>query len=438
MGWFHGRSWPGLDQVKSDGRRIWAAGLTWFLLLGLAMVAPAQEAVQMSMAGADAAAAQRKAASTIDYYNLKLGPTAWNFQAGLEADYNSNVNNTENNPEGDFIFRPQINTRMLWPLTEQNSINLVLGAGYSAYLKNQQLDQLFLTPGTGLSFDVYVGDFWINLHDRISITENSYQDPTVVGTGDYSQLQNALGTTVAWDLNKVVLKFGYDNVNYVTLMSNNGQTNNSGQPNGVSEVVSLSAGYALKPQMLAGLELGGDLIDYSGNNLPYSGAIQWNVGGFYDTPVSDYMHFTAHAGYTVYSPEANGIQTSATSFNGMYAQLDLTHRLNEYLSYTLSGGRMINLAFYGGTVDEYYARLSGSWNILHQVTLSTTLSYEYGTYLTGTTETYDRYGFGISLGRSITSKLSASLGYQFYLRQSDSPGQNYTLSVVSLYLGYRF
>jgi hypothetical protein len=326
---------------------------------------------------------------------------------------------------------------MLWPLTEQNSINLALGAGYSAYLKNQQLDQLFLTPGTGLSFDVYAGDFWINLHDRISITENSYQDPTVVGTGDYSQLQNALGTTVVWDLNKVKLKLGYDNVNYETLQSNSGQGGYSGQPNGVSEVVSLSAGYALKPQMLAGLELGGDIIDYSGHNLPYSGALQWNVGGVYDTPISDYIHFTGHAGYTVYSPESSGTITNASSFNGMYAQLDLTHRLNEYVSYTLSGGRMINLAFYGGTVDEYYARLSANWNILRQVTLSTALTYEYGTQLSGATETWDRYAIGISLGRSITSKLSASVGYEFYLRQSDLAGQSYLLNVVSLYFGYR-
>lgn len=124
------------------------------MVIGLALTAQGQEAVRMSMAGADAAAAQRKAASTIDYYNLRVGPTAWNFQAGLETDYNSNVNNTENNPEGDMIFRPQINTRMLWPVTDQNTINLAVGAGYSAYLKNQQLDQLFLTPGSGLSFDV--------------------------------------------------------------------------------------------------------------------------------------------------------------------------------------------------------------------------------------------------------------------------------------------
>jgi Putative beta-barrel porin 2 len=423
---------PGAAQLDFGRRRVGLAGAGGLLFAGLALAAQGQEAVRMSLAGADAAAAQHRAASAIGYYNLKLGPTAWNFQAGLETDYNSNVNNTEYDPQGDFIFRPQINTRMLWPVTDQNSLNLALGAGYSAYLTHQNLDQLFLTPGTGLSFDVYVGDFWINLHDRISMTENSYQDPTVVGTGEYSQLQNALGTTVTWDLNKVTLKLGYDHVNYVSIPSG------SGQPDGVSEVASLSAGYAIKPQMVAGLELGGDLISYTGQNLPYSSARQWNIGGFYDTPVSDYLHCTVHAGYTAYYPESSGLTTQSSSFNGMYAQLDLTHRLNEYVSYTLSGGRMINLAFYSGTVDEYFARLSANWNILRKVTLGTFFSYEYGTYLTGTPETFDRYGLGVSLGRSITTKLSASLGYQFYLRQSDLAGQSYNLNVVSLNLWYAF
>ena len=117
-------------------------------------------------------------------------------------DYNSNVYLTEDHPEGDLIFRPQINTRMLWPVSDQNSINLALGGGYSAYVSNPNLDRAFITPGSELSFDLYVGDFWINLHDRFSITENTYQDPTVAGSGNYSQFQNALGAATTWDLNK--------------------------------------------------------------------------------------------------------------------------------------------------------------------------------------------------------------------------------------------
>jgi hypothetical protein len=423
--------------ARRQGCVAWAVALL-FLAPGTLTPARGQEAVQMSIASEQAAAARRQAASTIGYYNLKLGPTAWNFGAGLGTEYNSNVYYTESNPEGDFIFRPQINTRMLWPVSEVNSINLALGGGYSAYVKNPNLDRVFITPGTELSFDLYAGDFWINLHDRFSITEDTYQNPSVANSGNYSELQNALGVATTWDLNKAVVRVGYDHVNYDNLNGGTGQ-NSGGQPSGYSEVFSASAGYHVKPAMVAGVEMGGSLLTYTTTttNTPYSNASQWNVGGFYDTPVSDYIHFTAHAGYTVYTPESSGA-TTASQFNGMYAQLDITHRLNQYVTYTLSGGRTLSVAFQGGTVDRYFARWQANWQIVRKVTLGTSFSFENGTDLYAGGETYNQYGPGISLSRSITEKLSSSLGYQFYLRDSNQPNRNYTVNIVSLNLNYTF
>jgi hypothetical protein len=407
--------------------------------LGLVSVAQGQEAVRMSVASAEAARARRQAATTVGYYNLKLGPTAWNFGAGLGVDYNSNVQNTETDPQGDFIFRPQINTRMVWPVSDKNTINLALGAGYSAYVNTSTLDRLFITPGSELSFDFYVGEFWINLHDRFSITENSYQDPTVAGTGNYSQFENALGLTTTWDLNKGLLRVGYDHVIYDSLSGGNNQYL-GGQPSGYSEVFSASAGYNLKPGMLVGVELGDSIITYTTLNryTPYSGANQWNLGGFYDTPVSEYIHFTAHAGYTVYSPEAGTVITANYDFSGFYAELDIRHRVNQYVEYSLSGGRTLSIAFDGGNIDRYFARWQASWKILRKLTLGTTFSYEHGTQLGIRGEIYDQYGPGISLSRPITAKLTSSLGYQLYWRDSDQAGRNYTVNVISLNFNYAF
>jgi hypothetical protein len=409
------------------------------LLAGGLTPALGQEAIQMSIAGADAAEARRKAATTLGYYNLKMGPTAWNFGAGLGIDYNSNVNLTETNPQADFIFRPQIDTRMIWPVSTQNSITLALGGGYSAYINNPGLDRLYITPGSELSFDVYAGDFLINLHDRFSISEASYQDPSVAATGYYSQFQNAVGVAPTWDLNKAIVKFGYDHVIYETLNSSSAQLSGA-QPSGHSEVFFASGGYSLKPAMLAGVELGGSLIHYDTTTSyqPYSDAIQWNVGGFFDSPVTDYIHFTAHAGYTVYEPQAGAASAPGDSFNGMYAQIDIRHRLNQYVDYGLSGGRTINVAFYGGTVDQYFVVWQANWHIVRKLTLSTPFTYFHGTQLYTGGETYDQYGPGINLSYPLTAKLTGNLGYQYYLRYSNLPDRNYTVNVVSLNLYYRF
>jgi hypothetical protein len=261
----------------------------------------------------------------------------------------------------------------------------------------------------------------------------------VTGSGNYAQFQNALGLATAWDLNKAIVRVGYDHVNYESLSGGNGQ-NAGGQPSGYSEVFSASAGYNLKPGMLLGLELGDSLINYTTTtaNTPYSNANQWNVGGFYDAPLSEYIHIAAHAGYSVYSPETGGAVVTSSDFSGIYAQLDIRHRVNQYLEYSLSGGRTISVAFNGGTIDRYFAHWQAGWVILRKVTLGTSFSYEHGSQLFAGAETYDQYGPGISLSRPITANLSSSLGYQLYWRDSNLTGRNYTVSVVSLNLNYAF
>ncbi len=402
------------------------------LLLAAVTSAQAQDALRMSMASAEAAEGRRKAATTIGYYNLHIGPTAWRFGAGLGLVFNDNVNLSQNNPQSDLAFTPQINTEMLWPITDKNALNLSIGLGYSAYVEHPELDRIFVAPGTELSFDLYVGDVWINLHDRVSITQNAYQDPTVTGTGSYSQLQNALGASALWDLNKVILRSGYDHVNYAALAGS------GGQPDGQSELFSASAGYALRPGMQLGIELGGGLLHYGGTNAVFSDASQWSAGCFYETQLSQYLHFRGSVGYTVYSPEARGSSPVMGDFSGIYAQLDAAHRVNAKLDYTLSGGRSVNFGLFGGAVDMYFARLAANWNLLRKFALGTTFSYEHGSQLNTGTETFDRFGPGLTLGHTITSKLSGSLGYQYYWRGSSLPGREYTASIVSLNFSYRF
>ena len=45
-----------------------------------------------------------------------------------------------------------------------------------------------IAPNSELSFDIYVKDIWVNLHDRFSILDIVHLDRTVVGVGNYEQL----------------------------------------------------------------------------------------------------------------------------------------------------------------------------------------------------------------------------------------------------------
>jgi hypothetical protein len=256
----------------------------------------------------------------------------------------------------------------------------------------------------------------------------------VYGNGGYSQLQNSLGTSALWDLNKVVVRFGYDHASYVEL------TGGLGQPDRTGEIFSSSAGYMLKPGRLVGLEFGGGLLNNSGTNAyaPYTDATEWNAGPFFQTQVTERVALTAHAGYTVLSPEANGALKTATEFSGVYAALAITHHVNRFLDYSLSGGRSLNSGLFAGSFDMYSAVLSANWKIIEKAALSTSFLYQRGSQVVSQGQTFEQYGPQISLGRTFIKKWPTSLRYQFYARGSNLPGQDYTLNVVSLDLTHQF
>ena len=398
-----------------------------------------QEALRISMTGDLAAASQRQNSSSIGYYNLLTGPVAWRFSSGLGLQFNDNVRLAPH-AESDLIFQPSLNTEMHWPVTLKNSLDFSLGVGYSAYLQHQDLSQFFITPGSGISFDVYVGDFKINLHDRINITENAYENAGSGNNQNLVSLQNTIGTGVLWDLDKVVANFGYDHVNYLSL------SQYRGEPDAASENISGNLGLRLRPELMTGVEAGGTLINYSqsgqSQSLPTPDALQWNAGFFASAQLSDYLSTRLDAGYTVYTPDNTATNLLTQDSSGLYLSLSLSHRVNEHINYSLTAGRSTDLAAYGQAQSYYFVRLQPNWNFFKNYSLSTPFSWQQGTRLYNTkvsgSADYTQFSQGINISRQLTQKLSSSLGYQYVEQTSGQAGLNYTANIVSLNFSYRF
>jgi hypothetical protein len=420
------------------------AGFRWLLMAAglpaLAGVAHGQEALRLSMAGDTAAAQQSQYDASIGYYNLLVGPTAWRFSSGLTTEYNDNVRLQEDG-ESDLIIRPSVNTQMHWPVSPKNSLDVSLYAGYSEYLQHSDLSQFFITPGSGLSFDVYAGDFKINLHDRVNITEEAYENAgTSANNQNLMRLQNTAGTSALWDLNKALANIGYDHVDYVSL------SQSQGVPDASSENVTANGGIRVLPELLLGLEGGGSIITYSQNNTlgaaPVPNALQWNFGGFGSEQVSDYINIRLDAGYTAYTPDGTtpGLLTSDTS--GFYFSLALSHQVNQYLSYSLTAGRTTDLSYNGQAQSYNYVRLNSQWSVFKNYQISTPIWWQQGTWLYNSsfqgTSDYQQIGVGFTVTRRLTKKLSASAGYQFVDQTSNRNLLRYNLDIVKLSLTYQF
>lgn len=404
-------------------------------LLVSAWLARGQEALRMSLAGDYAAETQRQAENTIGYYNLLWGPVAWRFSSGLGMDYDDNIRLSQN-PQGDFIFRPSLNTQMHWPVTLKNSLDVSLGAGYSLYATHSDLNQFYVNPGSGLSYNVYVGDCVFNLHDRIFITENTYQNPATGGNGNYARLENSAGASLLADLNKVVTQLGFDHVDDVSLGSA------QSAPDSTSESWFANAGVLPVPEVTVGVEGGIGLISYSQgqSSVPQPDAMQWNAGAFCKAQISQYISGRLDAGYTIYAPANSGAFTNLSSAASLYFQCSISHQVNRFMNYSLTAGRSTDSSFYGQPYDYYFVRLQPNWAFIKNIRLSTPFWWEKGTqlYALGGTSDFDQFGAGVNISRGLTQKLTGSLGYQFIRETSSQSGLNYTVNIVSLNFSYQF
>ena len=399
-----------------------------------------QEALRLSLAGAQSAQAQKDAANSIGYYNLLLGDASLRVFSGLGVEYDDNVRLQNTGAEGDFIFTPSANTQIHWPLTQNNSLDISIGAGYSAYVNNPDLDQFFVNPGSGIAFNIYIGDFVINLHDRLTITENGYQNATANGGGNNASLQNTVGTSATWDLDKLVVVAGYDHANYVSLGS--GQAS---QPDGSSENFYANGGVRVRPEILVGVEAGGSLVDYnqtSSSDSPNSS--QWNAGAFGRMQLSDYMSVQLDAGYTELLPNSTMTTTNLANLgneSGYYFDFSLTHRVNQFLDYSLTASRSTDLQAFGQPYNYYNVRLQPDWKIFKNYQLSTPFWWQQGTQLftqAGNSNDYNQYGAGINVGRQLTQKLTGTVSYQFVKETSNQSSLNYIVNIISLNLSYQF
>jgi hypothetical protein len=410
----------------------------------------AQEALRGSIAGDSQAASLQTAQTTLGYYNILLGPTALRFSSALSATYNDNVYDSSRNMEGDLILAPSVDTQFHWPVSLRNSLDVGINVGYSEYLVHSSLSQFFITPGSGFSFDVYVGNIKINLHDRASISQYGYQDPGAGSDQNLVSLQNTVGVSASMDLDKGEVGIGYDHNNYASL------TQTQSQPASSSDSVFANAGFRVEPQILVGVEASGSLITggqadtattttTTTNSTPAlltPSAIQYSAGVFASAQISEYLSARLDVGYSIYDDTGQGSGVSANG-SGFDFTASVIHRVNKWLNYTFAAGRSTDLAAYGQAQNRLYAQLNPSWNLINKYSLNTPIAWQQGSAVTtlanaNDSDNYNQYSIGVNIGRSLSKKLSGSISYQFVDESGTGGAASYTAMIISLSFNYQF
>jgi len=432
------------------------------VLCGAPMV-HAQDAIRPSLAGEASAEARRQSIDQIPY-NLQLGPMKLRFSATLGFEYNDNVNLAEDatatlpGPSGpvlvtteqqsDFIIRPQVNVNALWPITQLNTLRLDVGIGYAFYMDHSDYNTnaLLINPGSQLAFDIFVGDFRINIHDRFSIEQDPVAEIGLSNVADYGRFQNTAGISALWDLNAAVVTLGYDHYNFVATDDLFDYLDRN------ADMVNGSIAITPNATMSIGLE-GAYVNTYYDQNV-MNDSQTLSGGGFFETQITPNLKLRIAGGYQEIDFDNNGIINDLNDVEDYYANGLLSHRVNSVFSHSLSAGHENQLGVNSNFITLNYVRHTANWNVLYHTLLSTELFYEDaedsgagslfllapGVPLFNPfgAEHIHRYGGALTLGYQLTQHVTLGFRYQYTQKDSDQPLRDYSQNRVSLDGTYSF
>lgn len=368
-------------------------------------------------------------------YTYKNGDFKLLVVPSLGGEWNGNINLSRDHALDDYIVSPNLRLVGSYPFTRLNGMQFDIGVGYDKYLQHDDFSGVRVVSGSGISFDAYIKDFWINVHDRIQYTRDTAGIPDVANTGAYGGLNNAAGLSGTWDLEDVFLTLGYDHLNFVSSTSQFDYTTSA------TEMFSTQAGFHLNPALTAGAEGSVALTKYAqqvlNNNTGY------NVGLYADWRPGSYLEVKPRGGYTIYDFQQTSLVVPAVNENAWYADLELTYSPGGALSYSLSAGHELRLGIQADAVKAWYLRPRVDWGFVKDWSLEASLSYENGkqgnSNLPGiTAEHYEWTSIGLSLSHNLTSKLLLGINYRLTLRASNFPLLEYTQNLVGLGLTYQF
>ncbi|MCX6916927.1 MAG: outer membrane beta-barrel protein [Verrucomicrobia bacterium] len=383
-----------------------------------------------SLAG-DAAAEARNLQQQSQDYTIKSGDFRLLVTPSLGFDWNSNINTAHTSALSDFILFPALGLDMSYPLTERNVLRLNVTFGYKEYLEHSQYSGLDVHSGSVLSYDIYVKDFWINLHDRFSYSQDPSQTAAVANTGTYGYYQNTLGFTTTWDLEDVTLSLGYDHLNYYSISQAYSYTDHA------SEMVVGRGGFKFHPTVTAGLE---GTVSYTAYDQPMlNNNMGYSAGVYADWQPGHYFHLQPRFGYMIYQFDQTSLTIPAVNQNAWYLDLTATHEVSDAVSYSFSAGHELTLGTYGNTIEDWYLRPSVSLKIVKNLRLNTSFSYQHGTQglgnFTGSlAENFDWFTWSIGLSRPLIKRLTIGLNYRLTLRTSNYVSREYNQNLVSLQL----
>lgn len=372
-------------------------------------------------------------------YNIKAGPVQMNFNAGMGAAYNSNVNASNNNQQGGFYLTPRVGATLYWPFSKVNNFSMALQAGYNYYLTGnvENNQQFYLSPGTQLAFNILAGDVTISIYTRPSITTNPAYDSTANTGGNYNMASNVAGINFGWDLNDVFFNVGLANSLNYSLTSDYTNQNNTGNQ------IYANASFLLQPYLRLGLQGSASTITYfagssQGANSLNDG-ISFMLGPFASGNITRYTTWSAGVGWQISQFNENNNPLNTGNASNPYFYFSISNELNRYFTHGFSASFETAPSYQSNFVQLFTLSYNFSWILIRDWSLGGSVFFNNGSESPGpNSQDYNQAGFNLGLGYQLTKNWFANVYYSLIGRGSTVPGDQYSQQIIGVNLNYAF
>jgi hypothetical protein len=393
--------------------------------------ARAQGIERESMAGENAAESSLNTNVENQPYNFQVGPVNLRVEAGAGISYNDNIQLADTGRESDLILQPSAAIHALWQATQENALTLDLGISYQHYFEHSTYDAFLISPDTLTQFNLFVGDFKINLHDAFSYQDNPVQVGQLSNVPQFSRFTNDAGIKVDWDLGDIVTSLAYDHTNFWVFTPAYEYLNYQ------SDSVSPQLTYNISKTIQAGLT--STLTDLRYDQNFQNNYTEVKGGPFVTAQLTNALSVNAQAGWDYADYDHGGLNGDSENVNSYYASLGITHRINDVLVESLTAGQEFLPGITSNYTKRIYAQYAPAWQATSAINLGAQFWWENLDDSNATfRENSNRYGAGLSLNYAATDHVTLGLSYNYVLKISDLNYYNYSQNLVSLQCRYAF
>jgi hypothetical protein len=410
-----------------------------------ATVAPAQDALRSSLAYAAVQPNQNPVANLAPD-RPHLGPVQLSLGGYVGADYVDNVSYTQSNPLADEILDAGVNVGFDWPATDLSDLSLNTSIGYSHYLRYSQYDSLQVAPNSALSWNLLIPDGSVSFYDQFSYSQNVVSQPALSGVATFPIFDNTIGVRTDWEPGQWDAQAGYSHEDYFSDTSAFDYLDRS------SENFFARGAWKFAEKNQAGLEASAGLTSYRVASQSDSQSL--SLGPFLNWQVTHAIQVALRGGPTVYFFNSSAGAGQGSTLTSYYVGFLASQQLTEFVSHQIDLERSVSLGVNqgGNYLEQSSSSYSIAWALTQRIGLNVAASYQHGTQtfqnavnvlpglflLLNQTENYDLFSLGPSVSWRASDHLSTTLGYNYYLRNSNLPGRGYTANNLSWRLTYAF